>query len=164
MPRNEMPADPIAQGHRKLQVHRAAAVQIGGPGQRLFGQIRLKTRRLDRGHGQATTVDGNAVADLQAGGVDRRGLHAQPQAALARLDLLDASDGLNDSGEHGRWRQLATEPVPAHARRRRPEPPRAASAALPASGWSRQASRSSTARVRGPRNCAAFAATRAIAR
>ena len=99
VPGDEMASQTLAQAQGLFQIHAAHAVEPAGAGKRFRGNIEAHRRAGDVDHGQAATVDRDAIAKLQAacdcGVVDSK-------AASIRLDHL--GDGANDPGEHRRKR------------------------------------------------------------
>ena len=91
MPADEVAAQPVADGQRPFEIHRAAGLQLAeiGPRERFRAGLEGKRLLVAVDHRQAATVDGNAVGHARLGGDLRL---ADDQAAARRL-LAKFGDG-----------------------------------------------------------------------
>jgi hypothetical protein len=102
MARDEVPAQPIAQRQRPLQVHPGAGVQLahGGAAQRLWRRLDLEDLPAALHHREARAIHGDGLAQGKAASPQRR---ADPEIRHPTWnDTLDDAHILNETGEHPR--------------------------------------------------------------
>ena len=100
VPAHQVPAKPVGQPQRQLEIDVAAAVEPRGAAQRLGGHVERDRAPLLRRHGEAAAVDRDAVADRNLRDVERSGDDGETQAVAFGRGGGDPADRLHDSGEH----------------------------------------------------------------
>src|SRR5690606_34099973 len=106
MATDDVSAEARAGGEGLFQIEAPARLPLanGGQGQGLLRYIRPEALAGQLGGREADAVAGDGVAQLHVGQVQLAGVDFQAQVALAGFNLVDATDGFDDSGKHsGLW-------------------------------------------------------------
>ena len=101
VPADEVPAQPVADGQRPLQVHRAAGLQLAevGAGERFRPGLEGERVALALDHRQAAAVDRDAVGHRGLGG-DLRLADDQPAARRLLAQFHDRAQRFDNSRKH----------------------------------------------------------------
>ncbi len=102
VPADQVPAHPIGRPHRQLEIDQVTGFQSaqGRALQRLRGNIRAEAFLARGDHGQANTVDRDAVAFRAVPHVFCIHCEFHAQVAAAILAAMQASAVCHDSSEH----------------------------------------------------------------
>src|SRR5215831_2119285 len=97
-----MPAKPIAEPQRLLEIDLARAIEAGGTAEGLGGDVEAQARAVDGDDGETASGDRNAVANPHVGDIERSRRDRQAQPVADALGAGDATHGFDDAGEHQR--------------------------------------------------------------
>ena len=98
-----MPAEPVAERERGLEVHAVAGTERAqrGDRERFRGNVGGEPFGVTLGGGEADAVHRDAVTRREPGAAERGRAHDEAQVAPhLRVQAVDLADGFDDSGEH----------------------------------------------------------------